>query len=68
MIHLSFIREQPDKVRKGARNKGEIIDLDSLLNLDSEHRSLLDSLMNSVRNGIGFLRKSGRPREREKMH
>lgn len=44
MIHLSFIREQPDKVRKGAKNKGEVIDLDSLLNLDSEHRSLLDSL------------------------
>ena len=44
MIHLSFIREQPDKVRKGAKNKGEIIDLDSLLNLDNEHRSLLNSL------------------------
>ena len=44
MIHLSFIREQPDKVRKGAKNKGEVIDLDSLLNLDNEHRSLLNSL------------------------
>jgi len=44
MIHLSLIREQPDKVRKGAKNKGEIIDLDSLLNLDNEHRSLLNSL------------------------
>ena len=44
MIHLSLIREQPDKVRKGAKNKGEVIDLDSLLNLDSENRSLLNSL------------------------
>jgi len=44
MIHLSFIREQPDKVRKGAKNKGEVIDLDSLLSLDNEHRSLLNSL------------------------
>ena len=44
MIHLSFIREQPDKVRKGTKNKGEVIDLDSLLNLDNEHRSLLNSL------------------------
>ena len=44
MVHLSFIREQPDKVRKGAKNKGEVIDLDSLLNLDNEHRSLLNSL------------------------
>ena len=44
MIHLSLIREQPDKVRKGAKNKGEVIDLDSLLNLDNEHRSLLNSL------------------------
>ena len=44
MIHLSLIREQPDKIRKGAKNKGEVIDLDSLLNLDNEHRSLLNSL------------------------
>ena len=54
MIHLSFIREQPDKVRKGAKNKGEVIDLDSLLNLDSEHRSLLNSLneLRSERNRV----------------
>jgi seryl-tRNA synthetase len=54
MIHLSLIREQPDKIRKGAKNKGEVIDLDSLLNLDNEHRSLLHSLneLRSERNRV----------------
>ena len=44
MIQLSFIREQPDKVRKGAKDKGEVIDLDSLLKLDNDYRSLLNTL------------------------
>ncbi|UCB51981.1 MAG: serine--tRNA ligase, partial [Candidatus Zixiibacteriota bacterium] len=41
MLDLKFIRENADIVRQAAKNKGEKADLDLLLNLDQERRSLL---------------------------
>jgi seryl-tRNA synthetase len=41
MLDLRFIRENAEKVREAAENKGEKADVDALLNLDEERRSLL---------------------------
>jgi seryl-tRNA synthetase len=41
MLDLRFVRSQPDVVRKAIRDKGEEADLDRLLALDRELRSLL---------------------------
>jgi seryl-tRNA synthetase len=41
MLDLKFVRSQPDLVRKAIRDKGEEADLDRLLALDRDLRSLL---------------------------
>ncbi|KPK74046.1 MAG: seryl-tRNA synthetase [candidate division Zixibacteria bacterium SM23_73] len=41
MLDLKFIRENSEKVREAARNKGEKVDVDLLVNLDEKRRTLL---------------------------
>ena len=42
MLDLAFVRENPDAVREGIRNKGEKgADLDALLEADGRRRALL---------------------------
>jgi len=41
MLDIRMVREDPDRVRRGARDKGIDVDLDGILRLDGERRSLL---------------------------
>lgn len=41
MLDLKFIRENSEKVREAAKNKGEKVDVDLLLSLDEKRRTLL---------------------------
>jgi seryl-tRNA synthetase len=41
MLDLAWIRENPDAVRRGAQRKGIAFDVDELLRLDEERRSLI---------------------------
>lgn len=41
MLDIKYIRENPEKVKQGAKNKGVDIDIDRLLELDKERRELL---------------------------
>ena len=41
MLDLKFIRENPDVVREGLRNKGEKLNIDEVLDLDAKRRELL---------------------------
>lgn len=40
MIDLNFIRENPEKVQKAARDKGVDIDVNHILEIDKKHREL----------------------------
>src|ERR1051325_511608 len=40
MLDIKFIRENPDKVREAAKNKKVDVDVDALLKLDGERRTL----------------------------
>ena len=40
MLDIKFIRENPDKVREAAKNKNVAVDVDALLKLDAERRTL----------------------------
>ncbi|HFE65298.1 MAG TPA: serine--tRNA ligase [Caldithrix sp.] len=41
MLDLKFIREHPDLVRTGIKNKGEMGDIDRVLELDARRRTIL---------------------------
>jgi seryl-tRNA synthetase len=44
MLDLDLIREQPDRVQEGARAKGEDVDIQDILEIDEERRSLQHEL------------------------
>ncbi len=44
MLDIKFIRENPDKVKEGARKKNAKVDIDVLLKIDEEHREVLRKL------------------------
>lgn len=44
MLAIDFIRENRDKVAKGARDKGVEVDIDKLLTLDEKRRKLLTEI------------------------
>lgn len=44
MLDIKFIRENSEKVREGAKNKGIDIDVDEILRLDEEYREVSRSL------------------------
>src|SRR3954468_1959406 len=66
MLSLQFIRDHPDAVRKAAAEKNAPLDLDELLELDSEGRGLkprIDELRRQ-RNEISASFKTADPAER----
>lgn len=66
MLDLKFIRENPDAVKQGIKNKNEKDTVDELLVLDSERRTLLQkneelkSKRNTVSQEVGKLKKEGK--------
>lgn len=44
MLDLKFIRANPELVKKGIRNKGEMGDVDRVLELDSQRRTILQEV------------------------
>jgi len=44
MLDIKFIRENPDKVKKGARVKGVDVDVEKLLELDKKRRKFLEKI------------------------
>ena len=44
MIDIKFIRENPDKVQKGAGDKGIKIDINQILDSDKTYRKLSESV------------------------
>ncbi len=67
MLDIKFIRENPDKVKEGIKNKGVKVDIDLLLKLDKERRKLLQEVeglraeQNKVTNDIAKI-KNGKER------
>ncbi len=65
MLDLKFIRENPEKVKEAVKNKNEKADIDEILRLDKERRSLLQQTeelkaeRNKVSQEIGRLKKAG---------
>ncbi len=71
MIDLKFIRENPDKVKQGLKNRNTSFDLDGLLQLDEEFRKRsqeLDELRarkNRASEEIGRLKRGGQSADRQ---
>ena len=69
MLDLKFIRENPDQVAQGLEAKGVSVDLQTLLDLDLEKRTLLKhseelkAKRNSSSDDIARLKKEGNPAE-----
>ncbi len=49
MLDIKFIRENPEVVKKAARDKGEKLDIDEFLKIDRERRKLLTEVENLKR-------------------
>ena len=53
MLDIKFIRQNPDQVKKGCQNKGAIVDIDRILELDEKRRGMIqgiDSLRTKKKN------------------
>jgi seryl-tRNA synthetase len=67
VLDLKFIRENPDQVAQGLAAKGVTVDLQTLLDLDLEKRTLLKqsedlkARRNSVSDEVAKLKKKGQP-------
>jgi seryl-tRNA synthetase len=65
MLDIKFIRENPDMVRKGLRDKGAADNVDQILELDEKRRKIiarndeLKALRNKVSSQIPILKKKG---------
>jgi len=44
MLDIKFIRENPDKIKKGCQNKQIKCDIDKLLEVDKKRRELLQEI------------------------
>ncbi|UCE66945.1 MAG: serine--tRNA ligase [Candidatus Zixiibacteriota bacterium] len=66
MLDLKFIRSNPDIVKEAAKNKGEKIDIDEILELDRKRRDIigevekLKSERNTATSEIARMKKEGR--------
>ena len=70
MLDIKFIRENPEVVKKAARDKGEKVDIDEFLRIDKERRKLLTEVeslkrqKNEVSDKIGkMMREKKNPKE-----
>ncbi|MBN1302197.1 MAG: serine--tRNA ligase [Melioribacteraceae bacterium] len=65
MLDLKFIRENPDKVKEGIKNKNEKDNVDEILSLDQKRRTNLQKVeelkakRNKVSQEVGRLKKAG---------
>jgi seryl-tRNA synthetase len=65
MLDLKFIRDNPELIADGMRNKGEGIDLDQLLALDEKRRTIIQDVedlkrkRNEVSSQVAKLKKQG---------
>ena len=52
MLDIKYIRENPEKVKEAAKNKKVDVDVDALLSLDAERRTLQAKIdeINRLRN------------------
>ena len=55
MLDIKFIRQNPNKVKEGARKKGVKVDIDKLLKLDEKRREYLQKIetLKSKQNKLG---------------
>ena len=66
MLDIKFIRENPDKVKQSIKDRNLNIDIDTLIAIDAERRSLLTeadklkNLRNTESNEIAKLKKDGK--------
>jgi seryl-tRNA synthetase len=44
MLDIKFIRENPEKVKKGCQDKGVMVDIDRLLELDEKRRGMIQGI------------------------
>ena len=63
MLDIKYIRENADKIKEAAQNKGIDVDIDKLLQLDEKRRSAQQELeeISAQRNKIAAAGKKGKP-------
>lgn len=63
MLDINFIRENPDLVKRAAKNKNVDVDIDRLIELDKQRRELLsqEESIREKRNQIAAKVKAGKP-------
>ena len=63
MIDINLLRQQPEKVRENAKNKGYEVDVDRVLELDTRRRKLQQQAdeLREKRNDIASKMKGGKP-------
>ncbi len=67
MLDLKLIREEPDLVKQGIKNKGEMGNVDKILELDSQRRSIIQDVetlkheRNELSQKVSELKKEGKP-------
>ncbi|MBN2364663.1 MAG: serine--tRNA ligase [Calditrichaeota bacterium] len=67
MLDMKFIRENPDLVKQGIRNKGEKADVDGILELDEKRRTIIQQVeslkheRNEMSQEVSRLKKEGKP-------
>ncbi len=71
MLDLKFIRENPDRVKEGARNKNEKCDIDLILSLDEQRREIIRRVeqlkgeRNQATTEIAAKKKAGQPADEQ---
>jgi seryl-tRNA synthetase len=63
MLDIKYIRENADKIKGAAKNKNIDVDIDKLLNIDEQRRSLITEAekLRTRRNELGEMGKNGKP-------
>ncbi len=67
MLDLKLIREEPDLVKQGIKNKGEMGNVDKILELDSQRRAIIQDVetlkheRNELSQKVSELKKEGKP-------
>ena len=69
MLDLKFIRENPELVKKGIKNKGEMGNVDAILELDEKRRQIIQKVealkheRNDLSQQVSVLKKEGKSAE-----
>jgi seryl-tRNA synthetase len=69
MLDLKFIRENPELVKKGIKNKGEMGSVDAILELDEKRRQIIQKVetlkheRNELSHQVSILKKEGKSAE-----